>query len=251
MNKIFIEIGIINSYFDLEDYDNPIKTYIQDGLEFFTLNGTTNNVRLYFQENDSQRQDDYFSVYPQPKEQKYTRLVKFDNSLSYGETNILKVSFLKSNQKQSIERSVFTILDLFGLLGGIFEVFSISAGLLVAIFSDRLLNYTILSNLYHVDTTKWQKDHKNKFSNINQIGLSSNLDHNRFQEQKSSECNENYEVENNGERLAISSIHTERINYKDSLINKARINIKNRRLYNYKASDVCYNLLCWCKLKRI
>ena len=149
-----MEIIIINSFFDLEDYNNPIKSYIQDGLEFYTINGNRNNVRLYFQENESERQDDYFALFPQSKEEKFLRLANFDQRLSYGESDILRVSFLKSNQKQTIERSVFAILDLLGLLGGVLEVFSIFAGTFVAIFADRLLNYSILSNLYQVDTTK-------------------------------------------------------------------------------------------------
>ena len=133
---------------------------------------------------------------------------------------------------------MFTILDLFGLLGGVFEVFYITAGLFVAIFSDRFLNFTILSNLYHVDTTTCQRDHDNKFSNINQIGVSLNLYPNRFQEHKSSENDDNYEAKNNDANLEISFINTERKEYKDCLINKAKTNIINRRLYNYKASDL-------------
>ena len=158
--------------------------------------------------------------------------------------------FVKSNQMQSIGRSVFTILDLFGLLGGVLEILSIAGGLFVAVFADRLVNYTILSNLYHVDTTEYQTDHHNEFSNDCKITPFSYSDHHRSRESRLDENKENYEAENHDENLAISPIHNKRNQYKDSLIDKAKTNIMNRRQYNYKASDWCYNLLCLCKLKR-
>ena len=248
-NSVVVEIIIINSFFDLEDYNNPIKSYIQDGLEFYTINGNRNNVRLYFQENESERQDDYFALFPQSKEEKFLRLANFDQRLSYGESDILRVSFLKSNQKQTIERSVFAILDLLGLLGGVLEVFSIFAGIFVAIFADRLLNYSILSNLYQVDTTKWQQDYRNEFNDINQVELNSSSNLNRHEEYKSGEFDENPETLNNRASQPTTAINAQTKLHKDRLIDKAKTNMKNRRLYNYKASDWCYNLLCWCKLK--
>ena len=70
VNQINIQILVVNSYFDFEDFNNPLKTYIEDKLQFFAINGTKNNVELYFQENESEKQDNYFLVYPPTKEGK-------------------------------------------------------------------------------------------------------------------------------------------------------------------------------------
>ena len=157
----------------------------------------------------------------------------------------MDINFGKSNQKQSISRSAFTILDLFGLIGGIVEVLLISGGLFVAIFADRLLNYTILTNLYHVDTTTSQKDYNNKFMNSkDRVEPFFNSDSCRSQEHKSDEIDANFEAQNNSSNLIKRLTQTERNQYKNSLISKAKTNIMNRRLYNYETSDMCYNLLC-------
>ena len=66
----------------------------------------------------------------------------------------------------------------------------------------------------------------------------------RSQEHKSVEIDENFEDEKNEESLVRKPTHAEKKEYKDSLINKARKNIINRRLYNYNTSDMCYSLLC-------
>ena len=135
----------------------------------------------------------------------------------------MDINFEKSNKKQSISRSVFTILDLFGLIGGILEVLSISGGLFVAIFADRLLNYTILANLYHVDTTTSQKDYNNKFMNSkDRVEPFFNPDSCRSQEHKSGEIDENFEAQKNSSHLIKRPTRTERNQYKNSLISKAK-----------------------------
>jgi len=46
-----LEIGIIlvNSYFDAEDYDTPIKTYLDDRLFYNLLPGFTKTSHVYIQ----------------------------------------------------------------------------------------------------------------------------------------------------------------------------------------------------------
>ena len=66
----------------------------------------------------------------------------------------------------------------------------------------------------------------------------------------SGERYDNCEAKINNPDLVRRPSLNERNESKNTLIKKARTNIEERRLYNYKASDWCYNLLCCCKLKR-
>ena len=253
MNRLSILVFIVNTYFDQDDYTNPIKTYVEDGLEYNGLNSYQSQAKFYFQKNDAEMLDDYFSIFPSPEQKSFYRLASKNNLLSYSTDEIITISFLKSNQKQTIERSVFTFLDLLGVLGGIFGILSMFGGFFVSIFADKMANYSILSQLYQVDTVKCQHDHGRDFISSNQIQVSLNSN-NGILESKSVEIELNnqgnhYGVENNGIGSPAKPIYTQRYGYRTSLAKKANDSITNRRLYDYKATDMCYNLLCCCKLR--
>ena len=46
---------------------------------------------------------------------------------------------------------MFSLFDLFGNLGGVFEILTIFGGMFVSVFADRFFNYSIVSSLYHID----------------------------------------------------------------------------------------------------
>ena len=254
MNHLSIFVFIVNTYFDQDDYTNPIKTYVEDGLEYNGLNSYQSQAKFYFQKNDAEMLDDYFSIFPSPQQKSFFRLASKNNLLSYSTDEIITISFLKSNQKQTIERSVFTFLDLLGVLGGIFGILSMFGGFFVSIFEDKMVNYSILSKLYQVDTMKCQKNHGEDLSSSKHIQETMNRYTNTIQESKSVEIQLNnqrnhYEIDNNGMSSVVKPIYTQRYDYRESLAKKANDSITNRRLYNYKATDMCYNLLCCCKLR--
>ena len=254
VNELDINVFIVNTYFDQDDYTNPIKTYIEDGLEYRGLNSYRSDAKYYFQENDIEMLDNYFSLLPSPTQKSFFRLANSNNLLSFSTSEIMHISFLKSNQKQTFVRSVFTFLDLLGVLGGIFGILSMFGGFFVSIFADKMLNYSILSSLYQVDTIKCQKDHWKDYKSSNQIQVSLHSQINRIQESKSAEVALNqevyhYEGENNGISSRVKPIYTEANEYRASLAKQANDNITHRRLYNYKATDLCYNIFCCCKLR--
>lgn len=57
-------------------------------------------------------------------------------------------------------RTVYSILDLTGQLGGVFEIFDIFGGIFIGLFADKLFVFSIISRLYqtkvnsHVDKGK-------------------------------------------------------------------------------------------------
>jgi hypothetical protein len=58
--------------------------------------------------------------------------------------------FNKDAASDSYSRSVFSLLDLTGNLGGLFEILQITGSLIVVYFSRDLLLYSLLSKLYQV-----------------------------------------------------------------------------------------------------
>lgn len=57
-------------------------------------------------------------------------------------------------QSDSYQRTVFSLLDLTGQLGGVNEVFIVIGTLFMSLFTEKLFNYSILSKVYQVDTSK-------------------------------------------------------------------------------------------------
>ena len=213
--------------------------------------GITNHVDFYFRKNEAETKDSYYSIIPETKQYEFVDIDKTNNYISSSET-VLTMKFFKSNQSQKIERSVFTLLDLLGLIGGVFEIFSIIGGILVYTFADRIFHYSILSNLYQVDTERCQKDHKTEV--CKRIQSLKFVDSNRHKIQESKQI----ELSNN-----VSEHITSNINYlkdefdkdqsnhpNNKLLDQVKWNIHGRRIYNYKTSDICFNLLCCCYLKK-
>ena len=61
------------------------------------------------------------------------------------------ILYLKlSQQYTNYERTVFTFFDMFGMLGGFFELFSLIGFLFVNRISTNLFNNCLLSSLYQV-----------------------------------------------------------------------------------------------------
>lgn len=70
-----------------------------------------------------------------------------------GDPNLITIRFEKDYEYETYERVVFSFLDLFGNLGGVFEIFSMFGGYIVAIFASRYFNYSIISSLYQIDAS--------------------------------------------------------------------------------------------------
>ena len=146
------------------------------------------------------------------------------------------------------QRTVFTILDVLGSLGGMFEILSIIGGVFVSTLTSKLFNYSILTSLYQVDTSKHNKDNWNKRKN--QIVPLPDKSNKKLHEESKhpapideTNC---YENSSNSAR-ELNSYQNSWL--KQSFISKARESMKNRRVYSYNTTDLCYNLLCCLKWK--
>ena len=162
-------MAVINSYFDFEDYDQPIKTYIDDRFFFSLMTSITRNFLAYVKTNEAETLDDFLNYSPQGKESSFISIDRISQDIQESET-IVSVRFVKDPQTDSYDRSVFSLLDALGNIGGLNEVLQVSCGLIVSIFSGRMFFYSILSSLYQIDpTNKNEIDSSNVHSEISAI----------------------------------------------------------------------------------
>ena len=64
---------------------------------------------------------------------------------------MLQLEFYLDHESEIYQRSVFTLFDMIGLVGGIYTVFSILSSYLMSFITERLLMDSLLSKLYFVE----------------------------------------------------------------------------------------------------
>jgi hypothetical protein len=115
-----------------------------------------------YRQNKIETQDGFFHYAPNGQESSFididtvierTRVEGDDRKVlcKIHVSNVLAIQLIKDPATDTYERSVFSILDLFGNLGGLFEILQITGSLIVGYFSRDLLLYSILSKLYQVN----------------------------------------------------------------------------------------------------
>ena len=157
---------------------------------------------------------------------------------------LMTIRFQKDYDYDSYEREVFSLLDLFGNLGGLSEICTIIGGLFVGIFADRFFNYSIISSLYQIDPSRYNYEMKDP-NHDNGINLSIN-DLNDMPENFKAEENKHEREINKRNILAFTSEpdQHDKVETKEELQDIATVSMSNRRLYNYNWKDFGYNLLC-------
>ena len=68
---------------------------------------------------------------------------------------VYEASILLDPSKDVYQRSVFTIMDLFGVIGGIYGLMISGWGLLVGIISSQILLSSVFRRLYYYFTINW------------------------------------------------------------------------------------------------
>ena len=154
ISDVSLDIALANSYFDFDDYDSPIKTYLDDRYKFPLTPDFRKSVTVYVKDNEVELKDNIFQYSPDGDEKKFVSVERVDQSFSNYNVNnslLMSVTFIKDYNYDAYERKVFTLLEVFGNLGGLFEVLGIVGGILVGSSAERFFNYSIISHLYQVD----------------------------------------------------------------------------------------------------
>ena len=126
INNAFLSIVIENSYLDFDDYDTPLKRFLDDRHSYRGLSTHKKRVKLYARENSAELSDDLIQL-TGPKELEFLNLESAEvDMLPLGSPlEYFEVVLFLDPIKSIYTRTVFSFLDMFGLLGGVFEILSI------------------------------------------------------------------------------------------------------------------------------
>lgn len=120
----WLDILLIDSYFDFSDFENPIKTYLQDLNYVNMLPNMTIHLDYYIKRNEVLRDEGYFiNTTPTQsyfysigdKQYRVNNFKEFDKSYLY-------LFFKLSQEHDQYERNRFTFFDMFGVIGGVYEI---------------------------------------------------------------------------------------------------------------------------------
>ena len=205
-----IGILIANSYVDFNDYVNPVKRYLDDKYTFRLTPGHKKTVRTYLRHNTAEFRDSLFDLEFSKKEEFYSiSEYDVDMSLEIEDGNLFRYIMRLDHNKDHYERSVYTIIDLTGQIGGLYEIFQLVGKFLIGFISSKILILTMMSKMYHVQTHQNDEDEDNwKFDGVNKIDdtkskrIEPKLQQNRFshlskrleQDESKSEINSNLSI---------------------------------------------------------
>lgn len=151
----YLDIQLINSYFDFNDFSSPIKPFLQDMNYVSLVPNLSFNVMYKIKRNEVLRDENYF-VNTLPSTTYFYSIgdrQTFTNNFRVSQNYVL-VYFVLSQEYEEYERTRFTFLDVWGLIGGIFEICRIVGFYTVSFTSSHQFYNSLLSRLYHVEAAE-------------------------------------------------------------------------------------------------
>lgn len=240
----------MNSFFDFDDYVNPVQTFLDERFKYNVVSQFDRTITLHLQNDQAELKDSYFQYSHEGENLDLVRVNRVDKEFkNNGDTDsVISVRFVKDYHYDYYERQVFSILELFGNLGGIFEIFRILGGLLVGSIAQKIFNYSIICSLYQVDTDMSnylkgpnsediKKETENDVSRNWSINFAAIKEENKVVNLRTPDAEVKRTCMNNE---TIQNLGTTR----DTLKKQAKVSLIHRRMYNYSISDYFYNLLC-------
>ena len=119
-------LGPINRYFDLDDYTKPIKNYYDDSFAYKITPGLHKSVYLFMKKTTVEMSDSLIQFGTTDVQQFYNLHGSFmDTAFENPDGELLTILIQQDPTEDFYSRRVYSLLDLTGQLGGIFEVLNI------------------------------------------------------------------------------------------------------------------------------
>ena len=152
MSKHVIRAAILSSYFDYNDYDNPIKTYLDDEDYIGLLPEYSKYLELRVKKNTANLYDNLFYNYNPKTLAYYSAGDRLIRTLPLNLTlNHHFVSYIVLDRKsEEHERVVYTFIDMFGFLGGLFDFMYFFGLISIQFFTENMYFNSVFSRLYQI-----------------------------------------------------------------------------------------------------
>ena len=162
----FVNTPITRSYFDFDDFENPVKTFLSDSDNHYMLPNATTWIEYFLQENTALTSDNLFYNAPYKEAKFYDvaseKVKTLNNVVSGGAILFISIGpFAKTIQ---YERTVYWLLDLFGYLGGLYDFMLLVGFWFVNGFQEKIYQNFISSNMYQIKSDKEKSEDNSSIS---------------------------------------------------------------------------------------
>ena len=226
--------SIVNAFFDYDEYDkDPIRHFVDDRFDYKFIQNQHKFVNVYVRENEVELKDNVFRLTPSGQEDSFLSVRRVTQDLRDRgfEEELITIRFEKDYDFDSYERETFSILELFGTLGGLAEILTIVGGLFVGIFANRYFNYSIITSLYQIDPSSYTVIKKDS-NRVNEIHYVDN-DSNEIQESSKAQDSMNQTKFKNNQHFSLISEMYDKSETKRELEGMAKSSMTSRRLYSF------------------
>ena len=161
--------------------------------------------------------------------------------------HVLEVVIHVDAEEGSYERRVYSLLDMTGQLGGLYEIFEVLGGILVGFFSERLLMLSLMSRLYQIEKPLNDdgKKYKDRRSPMAFESSSKHIENCDF-DPKSAVTKKNVGKLNKviDKPQSVQTMKEEGFANEHSYWRSLKEAMMKRRRYAYSISDYLYSLIC-------
>ena len=130
-------------YFDYSDIDDPVKYHIDDSRYIALDLGYLNIMEMFIRKNEYILYDDIFGLQAAKSGVFYSI---FHSNVSPTASNSIEfahVYFHLDSQIDQYERTVQTIFEVIGTIGGNYEILRISIGLILSTYTNKMLSHEV------------------------------------------------------------------------------------------------------------
>ena len=113
---------MIDSYFDLHNFERPVASFLTEKFYYYLNPGLIKYTDIYLKENKLELVDSFFQ-FSGPKKKTFYSVSSIKESTNMWEG--LTYAYLTINldpETQLYKRTVYSMLDLVGQIGGVFNV---------------------------------------------------------------------------------------------------------------------------------
>ena len=221
--------------YDFDDYDNPIKDFIDTKFYYNLQSGVTKEADIYVRQNFAEQSDSIFQLQSSSSESNFINVEDSLQKVRNADNNgtVFQIIFLKDSKSITYRRSVLTFLDCCGLIGGVNEILNLAGMFVVSFVSGKVFVLSLLSAIYQVGIAA-----KNKRADVNKFEV---LDENDIgavgRPHQHSMTPHSHNASIKLRKYADSTAN------KEDIVRHASDEMRQRCRFSYSLTDVIYNVL--------
>jgi hypothetical protein len=146
------DIVMLDRYFDLDNFDNPIGEFITEKYTYEVASDFTKKSFIYVKENEIELMDSFLQ-FGGPKKDKFYSISGQTVDLALYSENYIFTYLVLDSSITTYKRTVFSLLDAVAQLGGVFGVLNSALTAIIGYYAGKKLDYSILKKCYQYENS--------------------------------------------------------------------------------------------------